>query len=247
MYQTIFKCVTSKKGLNRFFECSCRNFWLVAAFAGKCWQVPLSASVARGMCQWVPANVPVSLGGCATECQSRPYWLWDCNTANEQTAKMARELGVQVHAYTVNLSKRLSIYETADRVRAEVGEVSILVNNAGVVAGRRAERTMLERTMLVNCHALFWVRFGRAHLLRTMENRETPPLRNIIHPDMNDVTSSPPHCPVCVCALRCDGIRAACASAGQHRVLVTAECVQVEEVTVGGGNPPHRIKRSPHR
>uniref|UniRef100_A0A8C2WBV8 Short-chain dehydrogenase/reductase 3 n=1 Tax=Cyclopterus lumpus TaxID=8103 RepID=A0A8C2WBV8_CYCLU len=87
--------------------------------------------------------------------------LWDCNTAaNEQTAKLARELGVQVHAYTVDLSKRLSIYETADRVRAEVGDVSILVNNAGVVAGRRlldCPDELLERTMLVNCHALFWM------------------------------------------------------------------------------------------
>lgn len=89
--------------------------------------------------------------------------LWDCNEeANEQTAKLARELGVKVHTYTVDLSKRMSIYETADRVRAEVGEVSILVNNAGVVAGRRlldCPDELLERTLLVNCHALFWVRF----------------------------------------------------------------------------------------
>uniref|UniRef100_A0A3P8TIL7 Uncharacterized protein n=1 Tax=Amphiprion percula TaxID=161767 RepID=A0A3P8TIL7_AMPPE len=78
-----------------------------------------------------------------------------------QTAKQARELGVQVHAYTVDLSKRRSIYEAADRVRAEVGCVSILVNNAGVVAGRRlldCPDELLERTLLVNCHALFWVR-----------------------------------------------------------------------------------------
>ncbi|KAM7006829.1 retinol dehydrogenase 10-B-like [Tautogolabrus adspersus] len=87
--------------------------------------------------------------------------LWDCNTAaNEQTAELARELGVKVHAYTVDLSKRQSIYEAADMVRAEVGEVSILVNNAGVVAGRRlldCPDELLERTLLVNCHALFWM------------------------------------------------------------------------------------------
>lgn len=87
--------------------------------------------------------------------------LWDCNTAaNEQTAKLAREIGVQVHTYTVDLSKRQGIYEAADRVRAEVGEVSMVVNNAGVVAGRRlleCPDELLERTLLVNCHALFWV------------------------------------------------------------------------------------------
>ncbi|KAL3978215.1 cofilin [Sarotherodon galilaeus] len=75
--------------------------------------------------------------------------LWDCNAAaNEQTARLVRELG------------RQSIYETANRVRAEVGHVSILVNNAGVVAGRRlldCPDELLERTLLVNCHALFWM------------------------------------------------------------------------------------------
>uniref|UniRef100_A0A672ISI9 Short-chain dehydrogenase/reductase 3 n=1 Tax=Salarias fasciatus TaxID=181472 RepID=A0A672ISI9_SALFA len=87
--------------------------------------------------------------------------LWDCNAAaNERTAELARELGVQVRAYTVDLSKRQSIYEAAERVRAEVGCVSILVNNAGVVAGRRlldCPDELLERTLLVNCHALFWM------------------------------------------------------------------------------------------
>lgn len=87
--------------------------------------------------------------------------LWDCDTAaNEHTARLARDLGVKVHAYTVDLSKREHIYEAADRVRAEVGDVTMVVNNAGVVAGRRlldCPDELLERTLLVNCHALFWV------------------------------------------------------------------------------------------
>ncbi|XP_077581751.1 retinol dehydrogenase 10-B-like [Stigmatopora nigra] len=87
--------------------------------------------------------------------------LWDCNgPANERTAQLARELGVKVHAYTVDLSRRQSIYEAAGRVRTEVGDVSMLVNNAGVVAGRRlleCPDELLERTLLVNCHALFWM------------------------------------------------------------------------------------------
>ncbi|XP_054640845.1 retinol dehydrogenase 10-B-like isoform X2 [Dunckerocampus dactyliophorus] len=87
--------------------------------------------------------------------------LWDCNAAaNERTAQLAREHGVQVHAYTVDLSRRESIYQAAERVRSEVGDVSMLVNNAGVVAGRRlldCPDELLERTLLVNCHALFWM------------------------------------------------------------------------------------------
>lgn len=88
--------------------------------------------------------------------------LWDCNTeANEKTAERVRELGCREHAYTVDLTKRESIYQTADRVRKELGDVNILVNNAGVVAGRRlleCPDELLERTLQVNCHALFWVK-----------------------------------------------------------------------------------------
>jgi len=88
--------------------------------------------------------------------------VWDCNTeANEHTASLVRALGRKAHAYTVDLSQRESIYQTAGRVREEVGDVTILVNNAGVVAGRRlleCPDELLERTLLVNCHALFWVR-----------------------------------------------------------------------------------------
>lgn len=87
--------------------------------------------------------------------------LWDCNTgANEETAALVRDMGVEVHAYTVDLSQRQSIYNTADQVIRDVGNVSILVNNAGVVAGRRlldCPDELLERTLLVNCHALFWM------------------------------------------------------------------------------------------
>lgn len=102
--------------------------------------------------------------------------LWDCNAAaNEQTAELVRELGAQAHTYTVDLSKRQSVYETADRVRAEVGCVSILVNNAGVVAGRRlldCPDELLERTLLVNCHALFWVRLDASFYARIHEHHE---------------------------------------------------------------------------
>ncbi|XP_030634241.1 retinol dehydrogenase 10-like [Chanos chanos] len=87
--------------------------------------------------------------------------LWDCNTeANELTAKLVREKGVKAHTYTVDLSRRDNIYQTAELVRKEVGDVTMLVNNAGVVAGRRmleCPDELLERTLLVNCHALFWM------------------------------------------------------------------------------------------
>ena len=49
---------------------------------------------------------------------------------------------MQVFTYTCDVGKRENVYLTAERVRKEVGEVSVLV---------------IERTMMVNCHAHFWV------------------------------------------------------------------------------------------
>nr|XP_006131593.1 retinol dehydrogenase 10 isoform X2 [Pelodiscus sinensis] len=112
--------------------------------------------------------------------------LWDINTqSNEETAGMVRHIyreiseeatataqqagdgeeevlthcNLQVYTYTCDVSKRENVYLTAERVRKEVGEVSVLVNNAGVVSGHHlleCPDELIERTMMVNCHAHFW-------------------------------------------------------------------------------------------
>ncbi|XP_072308542.1 retinol dehydrogenase 10 [Eucyclogobius newberryi] len=87
--------------------------------------------------------------------------LWDVNSsANEQTAKLVRDAGGKVHTYTVDVTNREDVYLNADQVRKDLGrDVSILVNNAGVVAGKRlldCPDELVERTLKVNCHALFW-------------------------------------------------------------------------------------------
>ncbi|XP_026547462.1 retinol dehydrogenase 10 isoform X1 [Notechis scutatus] len=112
--------------------------------------------------------------------------LWDINTqSNEETAGMVRHIyreiseeavvaaqkaghgeeevlppyNLQVHAYTCDVSDRENVYKTAERVCKEVGEVSVLVNNAGVVSGHHlleCPDELIERTMMVNCHAHFW-------------------------------------------------------------------------------------------
>ncbi|KAK6052571.1 hypothetical protein COOONC_09923, partial [Cooperia oncophora] len=65
----------------------------------------------------------------------------------------------QSHAYTVDLSKRKQIYNIASKVKAEVGKVDILINNAGVVTGKKifdCPDELMELTMAVNTHALFY-------------------------------------------------------------------------------------------
>lgn len=66
----------------------------------------------------------------------------------------------QVYTYVCDVGKRESVYSTAEKVRREVGDVDILINNAGVVSGHHlleCPDELIERTMVVNCHAHFWV------------------------------------------------------------------------------------------
>lgn len=73
---------------------------------------------------------------------------------------MLPHCNLQVYTYTCDVGKRENVYSTAERVRKEVGEVSVLVNNAGVVSGHHlleCPDELIERTMMVNCHAHFWV------------------------------------------------------------------------------------------
>ncbi|GLD73409.1 retinol dehydrogenase 10 [Lates japonicus] len=116
--------------------------------------------------------------------------LWDINSqSNEETAEMVRQIyheldtpiakdgpvgGVeevppfqpQVYTYVCDVGKRESVYSTAEKVRREVGEVDILINNAGVVSGHHlleCPDELIERTMVVNCHAHFWVSPRTSH------------------------------------------------------------------------------------
>ncbi|CAH2303289.1 Hypothetical predicted protein [Pelobates cultripes] len=86
--------------------------------------------------------------------------LWDVDAeGNENTAQAARKLGVRVHAYICDVSKRQQVYQVAERVKQEVGDVTILINNARVVTGGsflRCDDDVLEKAMTTNCHSNFW-------------------------------------------------------------------------------------------
>ncbi|KAM4907533.1 epidermal retinol dehydrogenase 2-like [Sylvia borin] len=87
--------------------------------------------------------------------------LWDINQEGlNGTVKLARENGAgRVHSYICDCSKRQDVYRVADQVKKEVGDVSILINNAGIVIGKRfldSPDSLLEKTMEVNTIAHFW-------------------------------------------------------------------------------------------
>lgn len=63
--------------------------------------------------------------------------LWDINgKALEETRRELGALGGNIHAYVVDLASVSDIAVAAARVRAEVGDPDIVINNAGVVRSK---------------------------------------------------------------------------------------------------------------
>lgn len=57
--------------------------------------------------------------------------------ALEDTARDIRKEGGKVFTYSVDVANKEQVYKTADLVRKEVGEVTILINNAAIVRGTK--------------------------------------------------------------------------------------------------------------
>lgn len=89
--------------------------------------------------------------------------LWDINEAAlKETATELAELGGTVHHHVVDVSSQEAIAEAAAAVRAEVGAIDVLVNNAGIVRGNSyfwetENRADIEKTMAINSLAPMWV------------------------------------------------------------------------------------------
>jgi short-subunit dehydrogenase len=98
----------------------------------------------------------------AVQEQAAAVVLWDINdSALKDTAAELEAAGGTVHTYVVDVSSPAAIAKAAAQVRAEVGDVEILVNNAGVVRGNgyfweNAARDV-EQTMLINSLAPMYV------------------------------------------------------------------------------------------
>lgn len=87
--------------------------------------------------------------------------LWDVNKDAVEAA--AREIKAATNndtfAFQIDLRNREAVYALADRVKKEIGDVDVLVNNAGIVTGKKvleAPDKSMEDTMNVNATAHFW-------------------------------------------------------------------------------------------
>ncbi|CAG4956710.1 unnamed protein product [Parnassius apollo] len=86
--------------------------------------------------------------------------LWDINKQGlDDTVKLVKGIGGKCHGYVVDLASREDVYRVAKTVHEEVGTVSLLINNAGVVSGQYLLDTpdhLIKRTFDVNVLAHFW-------------------------------------------------------------------------------------------
>ncbi|NWI33764.1 RDHE2 dehydrogenase, partial [Sula dactylatra] len=87
--------------------------------------------------------------------------LWDIDDeGNKETSRLAQRNGAKrVFAYHCDCSNREEVYEQADKVRKEVGDVTILINNAGILLGGKfcdISDADFEKMLRVNFFSQVW-------------------------------------------------------------------------------------------
>uniref|UniRef100_V5GTC3 Short-chain dehydrogenase/reductase family 16C member 6 n=1 Tax=Anoplophora glabripennis TaxID=217634 RepID=V5GTC3_ANOGL len=86
--------------------------------------------------------------------------LWDVNTQGlEETVGLVKGIGGKVYAFKCDLANREDVYKIAKKTQEEVGDITILINNAGVASGYLLLDTpdhLIQRTFDVNVVAHFW-------------------------------------------------------------------------------------------
>lgn len=68
-------------------------------------------------------------------------------------------MGLSAKGYAVDVSDREAVYQTAAKVREDIGPVDILINNAGIVCCKPLldlPDKMIENTYAVNILAHYW-------------------------------------------------------------------------------------------
>ncbi|KAM4810062.1 17-beta-hydroxysteroid dehydrogenase 13-like [Rhinophrynus dorsalis] len=98
--------------------------------------------------------------------------LWDVNKKGvEETAAECRKIGATAHTYVVDCSKREEISAAANKVKQDVGDVTILINNAGVIFPAdllTLKDEHIQKIFEVNILAHFWT--TRAFLPSMLRN-----------------------------------------------------------------------------
>jgi all-trans-retinol dehydrogenase (NAD+) len=100
--------------------------------------------------------------------------VWDLDElAMSSLEAEAKERGLDVRCLSCDVSKRAEVYAKAEETAARFGPVYLLVNNAGIVSGKRFLDTpdeRIEKLMSINAMAHFWT--AKAFLPAMIERDE---------------------------------------------------------------------------
>lgn len=102
--------------------------------------------------------------------------LWDINEVElQKTTEELRAFGGQVHPYVVDVSSLDAIIDAADKVKSEVGNPDIVINNAGVIRSKlfweHDQRKDTLFTMSINALAPMYI--AREFLPAMIDNRSS--------------------------------------------------------------------------
>lgn len=87
--------------------------------------------------------------------------LWDID--EESVRAVADEVathGAHAYPYLCDCADREAVFRMAEKVKKEVGNISVIVNNAGIVTGKSVmeiDPSKFEKVLKVNTVAHFWV------------------------------------------------------------------------------------------
>lgn len=87
-------------------------------------------------------------------------WDLDPDRVEQAAAELRAATGGRVVGHACDVGDRAAVERAAEQVRQDLGEVDIVINNAGVVSGRRLLEIpdeKIEATFAVNTLALYWV------------------------------------------------------------------------------------------
>lgn len=87
---------------------------------------------------------------------------WDINgETNNKTVQEINKKGYpKAYGYVCNVSNRENVFETVAKVRKDVGDITIVVNNAGIMPTHKLldhTKDEIERIMGINVLAHFWI------------------------------------------------------------------------------------------
>jgi all-trans-retinol dehydrogenase (NAD+) len=167
--------------------------------------------------------------GSAVKEQAGAVVLWDVNeSALKDTAAELEAEGGTVHTYVVDVSSHEAVRTAAEQVRAEVGDVHVLITNAGIVRGNGYfwENPLrdVEQTILINALAPMYV--AREFLPAMVESDEPCRVVNIASSaGLNAVPRLAAYCGSKWAAVGwSDSIRLELEQAGHKHVRVTTVC-----------------------